>query len=924
MNAPETWTPRKTARVTQSTPGQTESAEPPRFIGRFSLIESVGRGGMGEVFRAYDPELRREVAIKLLSQTGPQEQQHMLREARALAALSHPNIVTVFDVGWCGDRVFLAMELIEGTSLREWLADTPRSVRDVCDVFAALADGLAAAHDAGLVHGDIKPENAMVASDGRVIVLDFGLAHRAEVESGAGQAAQRLAGTPRYMAPEQFDGGAVTAKADQFSFAVSLYSALYERYPFDGSNTDEISESVRGGRLVAPPARRHVPRRLRSTLSQALSSDPGDRLPSMRSLANVLRDAARSKRRLLVGLGVVAAGLAAVAVAGAGTDTCAYPDHWLGDVWTDEIRSDVLRGFEASGSPLAAESYRRVSARLDTYVGQLGAAYVDTCEATHVRREQSPELLDLRMRCLHDRAKGAQALVSALRTPDETLVTRATQATTSLADLDACDDPEYVGARYPAPRDPDTAAQLKQLGTRVAQAEAARTTGKPRRALEIATELAEPAAALEYPPIHARTQHALARALMDLGRFSDAQAAFVESGSAATVSGDYVGTVEALSGLAWSVAKQGEYDAALAYIKSAEIALARTPADSWLRRGPLVVQQEIYAGRGELELAQERANEELALATRRWGADHEWTARAHYNVALSGSKRGDLALAATHFERSRVLFLNILGASHPRIGWIHNALGEVERKSGNLEAATDHYHKAIKVFENALGDEHLNVSFPLHNLAVVAQTTGDWDNTLRYSERAVAIREGAHGPDHPGVGRSLIAFAMAKHRTGEPDQAETLYRRALAIFERVDASTHVAETLANLGALSLEQGKREQGCDELERGLALWQARGPEHPSRAYTLAGLGNCERARGNFAKAVEYYEEVLRVSENHVLYPGPLGSAQFGLAQALRKQGRASDRDRAETLARQARANYVAVKGDVREIDAWLQRQ
>lgn len=304
------------------------SLRPGTLVGRYTVLGLVGHGGMGQVYAAYDPKLDRRVALKLLhvdQQDGERAQERLLREAQAVARLSHPNVVVVHDVGTLDERVFVAMEFVEGTTVAEW-AKAPRTWREILGVFAQAARGLAAAHAAGLVHRDFKPQNVMVSSGGAVRVMDFGLARyldvgpapvagsetpsRASGELNLTRPGERL-GTPRYMAPEQFKGSAVDARTDQFTFCVALYEALYGAHPFDDDSMASLSLSVSSGDLRAPPKDRDVPGWLRRAVLRGLSTRPEARHASMAALASILENdpGPRWRRR------VVTAGLVGIAVA---------------------------------------------------------------------------------------------------------------------------------------------------------------------------------------------------------------------------------------------------------------------------------------------------------------------------------------------------------------------------------------------------------------------------------------------------------------------------------------------------------------------------------------------------------------------------------------------------------------------------------
>ena len=286
---------------------------PPRgtSIGRYLVLGPLGRGGMGMVVVAYDPELDRRIALKLLPGEG--DSLRIVREARALAKLSHPHVVPVYDVGDHDGGVYMAMELVAGCTLDAWLRG-PRGWREILRVMLAAGRGLEAAHAAAIVHRDFKPSNVMVGDDGRVRVLDFGLARavaeprdrnalvalRADVTHGA------ILGTPAYMAPEQHDGAAIDAAADQFAFCVTLHEALWKRRPFAGESDAEVRQAI-ADRAIQRPAGVRVPAALRRIVERGLAERPSDRFTSMTELLGELERVLRRRARTMQ--------LAAIAIA---------------------------------------------------------------------------------------------------------------------------------------------------------------------------------------------------------------------------------------------------------------------------------------------------------------------------------------------------------------------------------------------------------------------------------------------------------------------------------------------------------------------------------------------------------------------------------------------------------------------------------
>ncbi|MCA9650787.1 MAG: serine/threonine protein kinase [Myxococcales bacterium] len=299
--------------------------------GRYRLGTRLGLGGMGAVYEAWDPELNRRVAVKLMRpRSGPdatEAQARLRREAQSMAALHHPNVLSIFDVGLTPSGVFLAMPLIEGLDLARWLRKEQPSWSRIVEVFCAAGRGLAAAHAARIVHRDFKPTNVLIGRDGGVFVADFGIAAFVADDSSA-EASETVPpapeqprltrrgsamGTPAYMAPEQHEGRPVDARSDQFSFCIALYEALYGALPFAGQTAKELYRAKRKAALGAPRDRR-IPRRVFAVLERGLSYSPDARYPDMNLLLLALQEAIprRGRRRRMLG----AASLAGLALMG--------------------------------------------------------------------------------------------------------------------------------------------------------------------------------------------------------------------------------------------------------------------------------------------------------------------------------------------------------------------------------------------------------------------------------------------------------------------------------------------------------------------------------------------------------------------------------------------------------------------------------
>jgi serine/threonine protein kinase len=290
----------------------------PERVGPYRVHAQLGAGGVGMVYEAEDEGLHRRVAVKVLLDASPVSQARFRREARAMGRLNHPNVATVFDVGEADGQAYIAMELVRGRTLRQWLSERGLGIRTtsvralrppIAEVLAVLRQagaGLRAAHEAGLVHRDFKPDNVLVGDDGRVRVVDFGLAkHHADLGDEGPVDVEALArelvdaritktgslmGTPAYMAPEQFRGEC-DARSDQFAFCVVLYEAIYGRLPFPGDTAEALYESTSRGKLRPWPEHSDVAPGVKAVLRRGLSAKADDRFASMSALLEVLAEA---------------------------------------------------------------------------------------------------------------------------------------------------------------------------------------------------------------------------------------------------------------------------------------------------------------------------------------------------------------------------------------------------------------------------------------------------------------------------------------------------------------------------------------------------------------------------------------------------------------------------------------------------------
>ncbi len=581
-------------------------------IGRYIVVGLVGRGGMGDVYAAYDPELDRKVAVKLVRRqpdkriSASDGRSRLLREAQAIAKLSHPNVVVVYDVGTFEDGVFIAMEFIDGHTVGYWLQQAPRTWQEILAIFQAAGRGLAAAHRAGMVHRDFKPDNVMVTRDGEVRVMDFGLASLEDGNKPAAGWATRAAaatledadpdatiqlrppsaersgaaisgsteplldskltdsgvmlGTPAYMAPEQFAGKITSARSDQFSLCVSLYESLYGQRPFAGKTVAELATAVSAGAVLEPPRETKVPGWLRRTILRGLQRDPAARYATVEDLLTALsHDPARIRRRWLTAAGaaLMTSALVAATVLGwrtsqSGANLCARGADKLVGLWEGSDSPDTARkkdighAFSEVGVTYASTSFTRVQQILDRYVDAWKASYRQTCEATHVRGEQSAEVLDLRMSCLSERLGRVKALTDVFAQASPKVVENSVSAASALPALDRCDDVKLLRSITPVPDDPAVRARLEVLRRDLAHVRVLGDSGQCKAAAEAGRKLTTEAKAIGYAPLEAESLNALGQSAAECLSADDAILILRQSILAAASSHDEDAAVEAM------------------------------------------------------------------------------------------------------------------------------------------------------------------------------------------------------------------------------------------------------------------------------------------------------------------------------------------------------------------------------------------
>ena len=894
-------------------------------IGRYVVLTPLGAGGMGVVVAAYDPELDRKVALKLLRDPrgGADAHARLLREAQALAQLAHPNVVAVHDVGTVDERVYVAMEFIAGETLQGWLERIPRGWREILRLALAAGDGLAAAHAAGLVHRDFKADNVMVGDDGRVRVMDFGLARAAlpgdaaaaaasQVHAGAlGTALTRigaLMGTPRTMAPEQWEGRETDARTDQFAFCVTLWEAIHGTPPFAGDTIFSLCHAVTHGERRPPPPGSRAPAWLRRALDRGLSRDPDQRWPSMAALLAALRDDPTRRRRWALA-GAAVALVAALGFAGWRVDhgqriaACEATAAAINEVWNPAARSSITEGMRATGAAFAERSAELTTTRLDTLARGWSTARRDGCIAATVDGTLSAELEQRSEACLDELRAEIGALVEVLQRPDRPLVATIVEVTANLREPASCLDSTRLGA--PEAMSPAERQQARAIRRSFARATSLRIAADYKAAQAVVDEARARADALGLASLRARARELAAGLLIDRGDFVGSRAANEE---AYLIAGrGHADELAAGRAVALSVTigvSLAHHDEGLMWSRIGEMWLDRLEvADDDPRRAELRLNRGLIAHhRGDLARAEEEVRAAQELNDRLGDKKGIAAARIHEALAIVASERGDYAHAILEGRRALAL-REPLGPDHPHAASTRNNLAQSLIALGALDEAEVEIRRALAIREAALGPTHPSVGDSLANLANLADRRLDFAASIAANRRALAIAEVSYGPAHPNTTAIHNNLGRVLMRSGDLDGGEVHLRRTTELAEATFGADHheVAFGLTGLGEIAVRRGDFRAAEALHRRALATREAGlGREHPYVVYSLTGLGEALVGAGS--------EEALPVLER-ALVLGPktgdselLARIRIALADALTAAGR--EPERATTLRAEAK--------------------
>lgn len=823
----------------------------PSQLGHLTVLERLGHGGMGVVYGAYDPQLDRRVAVKVLHLSNERAMKRALREGRALARVSHPNVVVVHGVDLVDDRVHIIMEYAPGGTLKRWLKQE-HSWRAIVEQFVDAGRGLAAAHAAGLVHGDFKPDNVLLGPGGeRPRVADFGLAvgeqdlyETADLGRSTSGTATRGGGTAGYASPEQAGLRTLDARSDQFSFCVALYEALHGVRPFSAEQIFlRKLETPRAGKPVGPAA-------VHGPVLRGLLLDPEDRFASMDELLTQLQATLRPRTRrwglAVVGLLGVGLGVGGMLSRQPTVDCDAEPSA-LRSSW-DATRPGVLAAIEATKLPSADGSGQHAAQFADDYVGRWGEAWHRTCsEATP---EATPETA-LRQACLQRARQSFEALTGAMQTlrRDELPFVRA--ALLSLKDTERCLSRSSGGVRQPAPEDQAEVARARALLDRSV---AAATLSRFEESRTTADRVVSIASSLDDGVLGSDAVLERARAEENLGLLGEAKLSYIEA--------------------VWTAFRVGNYDTVarasyrLAHIRGFQES-AVEEAKWWLRFG-----------------------EEACAATE---VKDTMLADMRRVRAVLSFRSGHLTEADVQLREALAMYREAVGARAPTVGSLLQTIGSFTYAGGRYDAALPIFDEAISIFDETIGLGHPAALPAQVERAELLRRLGRRDEAASDLQRSIDSVSAEFGVDYPILVDHYAVLTGILIELGRMEDALPPARRAIAmrklagvesIFTTYDYS-NLALILESLGDMD---GAEKSVREALAVGRRLGSAAGFGVAVPAMALAEL--LER-RGDDDEIPELAAVVMdALADVGELEPEMVLSMRTRAAGAARRHGRPQD--------------------------------
>ena len=909
-------------------------------VGRFVVLDVAGVGGMGAVYSAYDPQLERRVAIKLLSAaggpdaTGPSHAR-MLREAQAMARLSHPNVVNVFEVGEHKGSIFIAMEYVAGTTLKQWLREAPRTWRDIVSLFQQAGRGLAAAHAAHLVHRDFKPANVLIGADGRARVTDFGVARADGTYEPVGPAKKQgdepshssmsepltqhdvVIGTVGYMSPEQALATTPDARSDQFSFCVSLWEALYEQKPFAGETPVEVTRALVLGTLPPKP-KASVPSVIHAALVRGLSHAPEDRFPSMEALLTALEarpmEWTKAAPWLVFAAGaLVLVGWQASSRGRVQRECVAAAD--LTSVWGDGAKQTVRGAFGAVKKPFAPAALASVERALDAASASLAQKTLEACEAAQLRHEVTDETWRLQSACFARRRAELGELVSNLSTAEDTTVERAGTIAWSLTPASVCTNTARLRAD-PRLSSATTQPRVAALQTTLLKGRSLLDAGKLKDVGALLAAAIAEAKDLQLKALEAEA-HSLQGALEQAqGKNVEAAASWQRAFALALASGfdELAGLASVrlatLIGFQLNRPQEGR-----TWVTIAESTIERLGGDDILTLERMGASARLYTAESRPLEAVPGHEAALAYAAKSIGADHPLVWKLEFDLGSSLVAAKDNLRAVEHLERALWLREREVSGDHPDSAMIRSMLANAYFFAGRPKESFAAFARALAAREALFGPESPKLVVTLNNLGDTLLKSGHVDQALSTVERGDTIARKAFPAGHPYIAATTLTLAEAFVVLGRLKESKASLDALMAQTPPLPAP-YLAEAQAVQAQIALLENDPRRALEYADKSIAVARGIGPKSTELIAPLLAKGDALLSSSKPVEAEAAFSEALALSRELKPWQVTLADAQLGLGRAQRAAKHATDETK--QLVAQAQATYRQWEGSEKKAE------
>jgi tetratricopeptide (TPR) repeat protein len=883
--------------------------------GQYRIERVIGEGGMGVVYLARDMKLARAVAIKVSREPSAQAIARSSREAIALARISHPNVVVIHHVGELRGRAYVAMEHVAGGTARSWCAVPNRTAPAIVALYAAAGDGLAAAHAAGLVHRDFKPDNVLVGEDGRPRVADFGLARAAPGEADSGPMgapseprSSRVVGTPAYMAPEQLDGLEVDARADQFAFCTALWEALYGVRPFEGTTPASQRAAMASGepKRGSSPEAKSVARHIELALRRGLAIDRAARWPSLAPLLQQLRrDPNQMKRRMaalaLAGLAVGATLVVARSTRGEAADPCAASGI-LGEAWSEERAQEIRIALTTrpEPTPWLNRTATRVIGRIEAWSARFDRTSHEVC--VQGRGAWSTPLHDRGVACLAERRGQLTAISAALRSSAKDVAEHADDLVDQLAAPERCADAVYLAAAVAPPEDPARAAQVRAAYERLAGLRTLIAAAQHDKAREGAAQVIRDAEAIGYAPLVARARLIHAQALrgadLGAGAFDELHDAYF----LARQSRDAETAAAIASDAAMALLNLSRDKEAADWARLAEVD-AKLAADPASEARALVALATVAQDQGESARALEYAERLIEVDRRLPEPDVVEPLRTRGHALDALSRRG---LALADFEQAVEHVRSRYGEEHPTIAMLLTERALIRLRDNQPEEAEKDARRSLAIALSTADPMSTVVGGALGALGASLTYVGKLDESLAVLDRSLAVSRLHDGPRSYNVASDLNNRGELLARMGRLDDAIASMNEAIAIWSEVVSSSCVEIGIAqlNIADALITADRDEEAFSAATASVAIFE-KTKEHIGYPRALVALGLSQ-----LAKAPARARATLGGAEHLDDNPIWQGRRELGLAKACLATG-----DRAQARVHALAAKEILARGEER---------